>query len=237
MVKSRFRSRSRLSSYSRSRSPSRSLRDDSSSRFRRSSRSYSRSRSKESERRSRSRTRMYEKRTKYPNNDTEETHSDVADGKKNEKEREQSDSANISSEQETLQIAAESLDQSILEILDDDNKDDELNGQEIHKSLSEKWQLIIRKGLSIETKKDLLKKYSFSKNCSLFKAPKLNPEIQAKMSEAALKRDCCQTRSQNLIGTGLSALGIVISNILEKKILADDDSANRTLATLSDSIR
>ena len=57
------------------------------------------------------------------------------------------------------------------------------------------------------------------------------------MSEAALKRDYCQARSQNLIGTGLSALGIVISNILEKKILADDDSANKTLDTLSDSAR
>ena len=82
---------------------------------------------------------MCEKRTKYPDNDKEDTHSGVADGKINEKERVQSASANISSEQETLKITADSLDQSILEILSDDNKDDELNGQEIHKSLSEKW--------------------------------------------------------------------------------------------------
>lgn len=129
------------------------------------------------------------------------------------------------------------LDESILEILGDDNNEDVFRGPEIHATLAEKWQTVIKKGMSSEVKKDLIKRYPFAKNCTLLKAPILNPEIRATMSETVVKRDSYQAQAQNLIGTGLSALGIVISQILDKKILAEDDNSKAVLTTLSDSAR
>ncbi|CAK1601193.1 unnamed protein product [Parnassius mnemosyne] len=63
-------------------------------------------------------------------------------------------------------------------------------GEDIHPDLAQRWAPILRRGLTEKDQKDkIIKDYATPKNCKLFSAPILNPEIAAAVSEFARTRD------------------------------------------------
>lgn len=84
----------------------------------------------------------------------------------------------------------------------------------IHETIHKQWTLWITKGLTEETRKDLLKKY-FREGPFRTEAPKINMEIVSHLTEIAKKRDQHFADTQNCVGTGLISLGAAISMLME----------------------
>lgn len=93
------------------------------------------------------------------------------------------------------------------------SKQNELN---LQPTLAKKWNEYISKGLDLNAKKDLIEKYPLEGNCHL-SAPKLNPELASMLNEAAIRRDKHFCDSQNLLGAGMSALGMALSSLITNK--------------------
>ena len=65
-------------------------------------------------------------------------------------------------------------------------------------------------------KEALLKKHVRKGVCFL-EAPMLNPEVAASLDDSSLNKDKCFCKTQNLVGSALTALGKVIDHIKKKK--------------------
>ena len=94
------------------------------------------------------------------------------------------------------------------------NKPKELR---LHSSLSARWKNYLSSDLKVEELDALLLKYPRSGVCNL-EAPNLNAEIQAGLIESAVKRDKFFMTSQNVLGSALSALGEVITEMLNDPV-------------------
>lgn len=86
----------------------------------------------------------------------------------------------------------------------------------IHSSISNRWNHWLKAGLKKKVKEELLKKYPRAGDCFL-EAPILNSEISSTLNEAALKRDNYFCATQKLAGSTVSALGPVVSLLLENE--------------------
>lgn len=104
------------------------------------------------------------------------------------------------------------LDDETLEILGEgiDQDDGELT---LHPKLVETWKKVLLEGLDKETKVTLLKTYPRKGNCPI-ETPKLNPEVEASVSDTMKRRDKYLAIDQDLCGAGLSSLGKAINAIL-----------------------
>lgn len=87
---------------------------------------------------------------------------------------------------------------------------------DLHRALGENWDRILRNGLKKEDRTQLLEKYPRTGNCRM-EAPALNEEVDSFISEKMRKRDRLFIIDQNVCGTGLSALGLAISMILDEQ--------------------
>ena len=90
------------------------------------------------------------------------------------------------------------LDEETLKLLGDDPSKDESEQFHLHQDLVQRWKGWISSGLKKDTLEELLKKYGRSGNCPL-DAPKMNPEIEAALSETTVKRDKHFMQSQKLL--------------------------------------
>lgn len=104
-------------------------------------------------------------------------------------------------------------------------------GEDIHPDLAQRWAPILRKGLTKEQKDKLLKENAIPKNCKLFRAPTLNPEIAAAVSEFARLRDKKIESSQQQLGIGLTAVNKAMT------ILLSGDDKIQAIKHLSDACR
>ncbi|XP_073942299.1 uncharacterized protein [Choristoneura fumiferana] len=84
----------------------------------------------------------------------------------------------------------------------------------IDDTIQKQWSHWMTKGLTDETRKDLLKKYS-REGTFRTEAPKVNLEIVSHLTEIAKKRDQHFTDTQNCVGTSLISLGAAISMLME----------------------
>ncbi|XP_063532810.1 uncharacterized protein LOC134743348 [Cydia strobilella] len=84
----------------------------------------------------------------------------------------------------------------------------------IDETIQKQWTHWITKGLTEETRKGLLKKYS-REGPLRTEAPKINMEIVSHLTEIAKKRDQHFADTQNCVGTGLISLGTAISMLME----------------------
>ncbi|KAM0734510.1 hypothetical protein ACS0PU_011981 [Formica fusca] len=106
------------------------------------------------------------------------------------------------------------LDESTLGLLGDDPTKDDQIGPDIHVAVAERWEKILRDGLSKDQKRDLQEKYPSIGNCRLTNAPKLNPEIKTALSALAIKKDTYQYLAQNQLGAGINAIGAALTEVL-----------------------
>lgn len=119
----------------------------------------------------------------------------------------------------------------MLSALGDSIEEKPVYGENIHQSLAQRWSPILKKGLPKDTKEKLLKEYNIPENCKLLKAPTLNPEIKAAVSEIISNRDKIIQTKQDQLGVGLTALNKAIT-----LLLIGDDKLN-VIKILSDSCR
>lgn len=106
------------------------------------------------------------------------------------------------------------LDAEILGALGEETGNDPKFGEKIHKSLAQRWDPILKKGLLKETKDKLLKEYLVPENCTLLQAPKLNREVSAAISEASRHRDKRKETEQQQLGVGISAINKALTLML-----------------------
>lgn len=124
------------------------------------------------------------------------------------------------------------LDEDILKILGEAPQPDLALGKDILKHIASRWQDILLKGLSKETKEPIMKKYLIPANCKLLIAPLLNPEAKTAVPDVLAKRDTTIMQKQNQIGVALAALSQVTELILQ-----NETSKQVLLQPLSDACR
>lgn len=88
---------------------------------------------------------------------------------------------------------------------------DKVIGPAIHEDISERWLEVLQKGLTANDRLEILKKHPIPENCTLMDASKLNPELKAAATEAAITRDMRIASKQERIAGCLTAVGKALS--------------------------
>lgn len=106
------------------------------------------------------------------------------------------------------------LDEAVLAILGVDTALSKEKPALLQKDIAVSWTTILQRGLPEDERASLLTKYPIPENCSLLEAPRLNPEVQSVSREVVGRRDKKLVDLQNQIGTALSALGQLLTQLL-----------------------
>lgn len=125
-----------------------------------------------------------------------------------------------------------SLDPEILAALGEFVEDSPEYGGDIHETLTKFWPTILKKGVTKDTKDDLLKKHLIPNNCRLLQAPQLNAEISAAISDMGRNRDKKLMHHQQQLGAGITAI-----NKGMHVLLSSDGKSPEALKHLSDGCR
>ncbi|PZC84364.1 hypothetical protein B5X24_HaOG205559 [Helicoverpa armigera] len=99
------------------------------------------------------------------------------------------------------------LDPDILQLIGEDPTNQKKYGDSLHKDIASRWTHILVNGLSKETQMELMKCYLPPENCPNMKAPKLNLEIKAALSDVNIKKDLYSQSKQNQLANSLAAIG------------------------------
>ncbi|KAG6461395.1 hypothetical protein O3G_MSEX012599 [Manduca sexta] len=115
---------------------------------------------------------------------------------------------------EVIAMPVPELDPQLLEALGDATDDTPIYGPDIHTSLAQRWLPILKKGIQAEAKTKLLKEYTIPDNCKLLKAPTLNAEISAAVTDLVRNRDKKLQAKQDQLGLGIAAINKAMSLLL-----------------------
>lgn len=108
--------------------------------------------------------------------------------------------------------------EEILEMLGQAKNLDEKLGEKIPKEISERWGKILLDGLAKEQKEALRDKMLIPENFLLARAPGLNPEVSAVLTEPAKKRDKRLEFSQNQLGLGIAGLVNLTKDLIQSDL-------------------
>nr|CAH7760283.1 unnamed protein product [Callosobruchus chinensis] len=122
-------------------------------------------------------------------------------------------------------VTAPTLNADILSVLGDETGVTKVYGPPIHKHIADRWLQILKSGLDGEKRKELISKYPAPDNSRYFEAPKLNAIVRQAINDSVVKRDERLTYKQTQIGVALSAIGSVISELLEKQEAGGDNKS------------
>lgn len=106
----------------------------------------------------------------------------------------------------------------ILEMLGQAKNLEEKLGNKIPIEISERWGKILLDGLAKEQKEALKDKMLIPENFLLVRAPKLNPEISAVLTEPAKNRDKRLEHSQNQLGSGIAGLVNLTKDLIQSEV-------------------
>lgn len=123
------------------------------------------------------------------------------------------------------------LDPEVLLALGEETENVSKFGEGIHRSLAQRWEPILKKGLPKEAKQKLLKDYLIPENCTLLQAPKLNSEVAAAISDIARQRDKRKEIDQQQLGVGISAINKALT------LMLTNDNKIEAIKTISDGCR
>lgn len=111
-----------------------------------------------------------------------------------------------------------SLPLDILDALGNSKGKQEVFGPKIQEEVSKRWGRILCEGLNKEQKKELIEKILVPENFQLVKAPKLNPEIAAVLTDSTKNRDKRLEKAQCQLGLGISALTNLTSSLIDRDL-------------------
>ncbi|KAL4709367.1 hypothetical protein ACJJTC_007099 [Scirpophaga incertulas] len=106
----------------------------------------------------------------------------------------------------------------ILEALGEAKNKPEIFGPKVREEITERWDRILRDGLGKDQRLRIRESVLLPENFKMLKAPKLNPEISAVVSEAARNRDTRLSRYQNDLGIGLASISNLLSALIDDKV-------------------
>ncbi|CAH0548520.1 unnamed protein product [Brassicogethes aeneus] len=109
------------------------------------------------------------------------------------------------------------LEGSILKIIGEELPDNHTYSPPFQKDVANKWTEMLKRGLNLEEKNNLIKKYPCAENCPLLASPKLNPEVSKVINDQITRRDEKLSNQQNQIGAALAALGQLLTHFLSEE--------------------
>ncbi|CAH1112494.1 unnamed protein product [Psylliodes chrysocephalus] len=113
-------------------------------------------------------------------------------------------------------VEVPSLSGEILEVLGPKQATVSNVSEDIHKDLVIRWEQIIKKGLNIDDREELLKKYPHPQNFVSLCSPKVNPEINEAIDAATKKRDEKLQSNQKIMVAAISALGKALTFLIDE---------------------
>lgn len=96
-----------------------------------------------------------------------------------------------------------------------------MEGPALAADLATRWESYLSSGIDKESRKKLIEQYNVPTNCKYLKAPTLNPEVEALMSPADIKKDKFLTNLQEILGKGITAGGEALTKILAHRDTVD----------------
>ncbi|XP_047036392.1 uncharacterized protein LOC124642121 [Helicoverpa zea] len=135
----------------------------------------------------------------------------------------------IASSNDAIIVEPDVLPPEILEALGDSTGKEEILGPPINEEISKRWGRILVEGLTREAKEAIMKATLTPENFTLSKAPKLNLEMSAVISDSIKHRDKLLEKAQNQLGLGIAGLGNLASSLIK-----DDQPKMEILKKLSD---
>ncbi|KAL4714850.1 hypothetical protein ACJJTC_012522 [Scirpophaga incertulas] len=126
-----------------------------------------------------------------------------------------------------------SLDPEILQLLGEDPANQKIYGETLHKDVASRWAHILTNGLNKDIQLDLMKRYLPPENCPNIRAPKLNLEIRAALTDMNIKKDLYSQSKQNQLASSLAAIGRVLNWALSSNNIVPQD----VIKSLSDAGR
>ncbi|KAJ8938677.1 hypothetical protein NQ314_011378 [Rhamnusium bicolor] len=109
------------------------------------------------------------------------------------------------------------IEPDILTLLGKTTELNEDKSEDINEEFAPIWRQILQRRLDSETTTKLIKKYPPSENLSLAAAPRLNPEVVSVMNEQHRQRDQRLSSLQHQLGAAITAVGKVLTVILENR--------------------
>ena len=128
-------------------------------------------------------------------------------------------------------IDEDQIPENVIKLLGEDGNKEEPKGGRVNTKLAERWEAILKGGLPKETLMELTLKYPPPENLMQVTAPKLNPEVNAAITQPMIARDKQMVQRQTQIGAAISALGNMLTNIIH------ENEYNAYIEPLSDTIR
>nr|XP_026500928.1 uncharacterized protein LOC113404275 [Vanessa tameamea] len=104
-------------------------------------------------------------------------------------------------------------------------------GEDIHHDLAQRWLPILRKSLPKDVLEKLVTFYSILNNCKLLKAPSLNAEITAAITDSLRQRDKKLENCQQQLDVGITSINRAMT------VLLTDEDKIKAIKILSDAIR
>nr|CAI5862626.1 unnamed protein product [Callosobruchus analis] len=108
------------------------------------------------------------------------------------------------------------LGQDTLLILGEDFTSAKTAGPPLHQEVADRWQHIVKVGLMVDKQKALIDKYPPPDNAPLLGPPQLNRVVNQAISESVNRRDERLASLQRQLGASLSAIGLVVSDMLKE---------------------
>lgn len=133
-----------------------------------------------------------------------------------------------------VEDAAPVLDAEFLCALGDKIDEVPTYGEKIHPVLAERWQPLLRSGMTRDVKEKLLKEYAIPENCKLLRAPSLNPQLLRPLTDATKGRDKKMEAAQQQLGLGMTAINRAMTILLTEE---DKQSKVQAIKILSDGVR
>lgn len=121
--------------------------------------------------------------------------------------------------QESIQgkVTPAPLEEDILTILGEDDKEVKSLSDPIQPELAARWIKILQSGLSEESRKELIKKYLPPENCTELIPPKINLAVKKAVPENTIRRDARLSQLQCQIGAASSAVAGLITDMLKER--------------------
>ncbi|XP_050505216.1 uncharacterized protein LOC126883607 [Diabrotica virgifera virgifera] len=86
----------------------------------------------------------------------------------------------------------------------------------LHNDIASRWNVILRKGLDLDKRKEVIAKYAPPENCKNVLPPNLNLHVKGALTDSNERRDARLSSLQSQVGAGIAAIGKVLSSLYEK---------------------
>ncbi|XP_063822315.1 uncharacterized protein LOC135072317 [Ostrinia nubilalis] len=106
----------------------------------------------------------------------------------------------------------------ILDALGDPVGKDEVLGAPINDEIAKRWGRVLVEGMTKDAKENIMKQTLIPENFVLSKAPKLNLEISAVLSDSMKQRDKLFEKAQNQLGLAIAGFSSLASSLIKEDL-------------------